>query len=287
MVGLETNIEFLKRLSANQSFVAGQVETGFIPKHHSELFPPNAPVPAESAALAAIFSIVRALSNVTRPPPGADSCAQEGEKAASRRTSDPWQAPSLAGWRMNEHYARQFHFLDREHKLPVSVTYHDGGYTVRVRDQTLQAKATSLAGALLSFIIAAGLARSRRPADGILSAEIGGVKCQASCVSHNNKLYIFAHGQTVVLGLEPTDGFKGEARQKSSLLAPMPGKIIKLVAKTGEFVKKGAPLVILEAMKMEHVVRAPYDGEVKAVLAEPGQIISQNATLINLAPTTA
>lgn len=102
--------------------------------------------------------------------------------------------------------------------------------------------------------------------------------------SHNDKLHIFSEGCYFAVGLPGSHSSQADKAPKSSLLAPMPGKVIKLVAKTGDKVKKGEPLIILEAMKMEHVVRAPYDGEVKAVLAEPGQLISQKSTLIDFVP---
>lgn len=110
------------------------------------------------------------------------------------------------------------------------------------------------------------------------------MKHQATVVAHNNKLHIFSEGHSFVVGLAAASSAAADKGSKSSLLAPMPGKVIKIVAKTGDQVKKGQPLIILEAMKMEHVVRAPFDGEVKAVLAEPGQLISQKSTLINFVP---
>jgi 3-methylcrotonyl-CoA carboxylase alpha subunit len=59
VVGFETNIEFLKRLSANPAFAAGDVETGFIAKRYKELFPEPVPLPPHAVALAMLYSIVR------------------------------------------------------------------------------------------------------------------------------------------------------------------------------------------------------------------------------------
>src|SRR5580765_4322919 len=66
------------------------------------------------------------------------------------------------------------------------------------------------------------------------------------------------------------------------LEAPMPGVITKVMVVVGEEVGKGQPLVALEAMKMEHVIRAPHAGRVKAVSASPGQMVQSGATLVEL-----
>jgi 3-methylcrotonyl-CoA carboxylase alpha subunit len=62
----------------------------------------------------------------------------------------------------------------------------------------------------------------------------------------------------------------------------MPGKVIALVAKAGERVEKGAPLLVLEAMKMEHTVRAPRAGLVKAFRCEPGEQVAEGVELVDL-----
>ena len=66
------------------------------------------------------------------------------------------------------------------------------------------------------------------------------------------------------------------------LEAPMPGVITKVMVVVGDDVAKGQPLVALEAMKMEHVIRAPRAGRVKSVSASPGQMVQAGATLAEL-----
>ena len=67
------------------------------------------------------------------------------------------------------------------------------------------------------------------------------------------------------------------------LSAPMPGKIIKIGAKAGEKVRRGAVLVILEAMKMEHSITAPADGVVEAVHFRVGDLVKEGAALLSFA----
>jgi len=64
--------------------------------------------------------------------------------------------------------------------------------------------------------------------------------------------------------------------------APMPGVVTKVMVVVGDEVSKGQPLVALEAMKMEHLIRAPREGRVKKVAASPGQMVQAGAALVEL-----
>ena len=75
---------------------------------------------------------------------------------------------------------------------------------------------------------------------------------------------------------------RASGAQGGSLEAPMPGVITKVMVVVGDDVAKGQPLVALEAMKMEHMIRAPRAGRVKSVSASPGQMVQAGATLVAL-----
>jgi biotin carboxyl carrier protein len=66
----------------------------------------------------------------------------------------------------------------------------------------------------------------------------------------------------------------------SEVKAPMPGLVLEVVAHEGDTVKKGDALVILEAMKMENVIKSPIDGEVKAIKVKNGEPVEKNQILI-------
>ena len=68
----------------------------------------------------------------------------------------------------------------------------------------------------------------------------------------------------------------------SGLEAPMPGVITKVMVVVGDEVGKGQPLVALEAMKMEHLIRAPRPGRVRRVAASPGQLVQAGVALVEL-----
>lgn len=68
--------------------------------------------------------------------------------------------------------------------------------------------------------------------------------------------------------------------QVKNITAPMPGLIFEIKVKEGEKVKKGDPLLILEAMKMENIIKSPGDGEVKKILVKNGESVEKNKVLI-------
>jgi propionyl-CoA carboxylase alpha chain len=73
---------------------------------------------------------------------------------------------------------------------------------------------------------------------------------------------------------DPTD-----AMAAGSLIAPMPGAVVRVLVEAGDTVTKGQPLVVLEAMKMEHTVASPADGTVSEVRVTAGQQVDAGSVL--------
>ncbi|HEX8620000.1 MAG TPA: biotin/lipoyl-containing protein [Thermoanaerobaculia bacterium] len=74
---------------------------------------------------------------------------------------------------------------------------------------------------------------------------------------------------------------KGRHREQSTA-APMPGLVLKILVKQGDVVAKGAPLLILEAMKMEHQIVAPKDGTIAAIHCKEGELVQPGIELVTL-----
>jgi biotin carboxyl carrier protein len=79
------------------------------------------------------------------------------------------------------------------------------------------------------------------------------------------------------LGLDKPSGPK-----INQIKAPMPGLVLKLFAEVGQTVQKGESVLILEAMKMENVIKAPGDGKIKSVSVQQGSPVEKNQVLIEL-----
>ena len=99
--------------------------------------------------------------------------------------------------------------------------------------------------------------------------------------STNN--YIAFNGQTISLE-KHTGGSRGagKSQQGGDLTASMPGQVIEILVQNGEVVEKGQTVIILEAMKMEMRVKAPYAGIVKQLLCTPGATVDRGQILIEI-----
>ncbi len=71
-------------------------------------------------------------------------------------------------------------------------------------------------------------------------------------------------------------------QQEGSLMSPMPGVIVNVFVQTGQKIKAGAPLLVLEAMKTEHIIRSPYDGEVMELFFGEGEQVSEGVVLLGI-----
>lgn len=67
-----------------------------------------------------------------------------------------------------------------------------------------------------------------------------------------------------------------------AILSPMPGKIVSVAVEAGAKLKKGDPILVLEAMKMEHTLTAPFDGKLAELNATPGAQVGEGALLAKL-----
>jgi 3-methylcrotonyl-CoA carboxylase alpha subunit len=86
-----------------------------------------------------------------------------------------------------------------------------------------------------------------------------------------------------VLDREAEGARRGAVAHGGGLEAPMPGVVTRVMVAAGDRVTKGQPLVALEAMKMEHLIRAPRDGRVKTLHARAGEMVGGGVALVELA----
>lgn len=245
IVGLATNIAFLKRLVEGEAFSSADLDTGLIERHGAALFPAPSPTPLGALALATL-----ALS--------------EAGQAANE--SDPWSRPN--GWRMNGDYRRMLSFADdysagqEGGAYRVGLTYRHYGWEIDLDGQRQRLELVKRDGAELALRL--------------------GDTALHGCVRRDGDLFhVFTGGRHFTLAYNDPMAHAGEAEAAGGrLTAPMPGKVVAVLAQSGKEVKKGEPLVIMEAMKMEHTIAAPSDGLVEEVLYGVGDQVADGAPLL-------
>ena len=248
--GLTTNIEFLKRLATNQRFRNVELETHFIQKHYSELFP-------EKKVDDSVF-LLATLSLIVRTD------------KESKKSSDPFD--TLKGFRFNHNHDEDFEFqhpLDKEQKVKVSV------------EHLWDSKATN------KFIMKIGknshvVSGSYDAITKEIVASVDNRKFHSTLVfSHDQKtINLFTRdGQRYeIVPILAAFEQKGAASM-GSLKSPMPGKITVVFAKEGDKVTKGETILVMEAMKMEHKIIAPKDGVIKSLPYVVGDLVQGEAVL--------
>ena len=248
IVGLSTNVQFLRHVVRSRSFAQAELDTALITREQAVLFEQD-PV-----------GLVRAVSAVV-----ADTVQQESVAAAS---AQGWVDPMARrdGWRSHGLTVRTFAFdyLGQSHE--VALTYERGGrFSLKVGD----AEAADL--------------QWQRQADGSLLVEGPGGRCSAQVYRQGETAHVFTPlGAARVLCVDRLAHAGESAEEGGRLTAPMPGKVVSFAVQAGDKVKPGQVLAVMEAMKMEHTLTAPAEGEVLELLYAPGDQVAEGAELLRL-----
>ena len=247
IAGVTTNVAFLGRVVASRAFRAAELDTGLIERNHAELFPAPAPATDEVLAAAVLAELL------------AETEAARSRAGASGDPHSPWHA--CDGWRLNEDSHQTWVFDEGGRAHAVSVHFRAQGWLLRTAhgEHALEGgrvSAHELRVLLDGHAYSAHVARDER-----------------------NLSVFLAAGMWRLARHDVLHEVATEARS-GSLAAPMPGKVIAVLVEPGTKVSKGAPLVILEAMKMEHTIVAPADGTVKEVRFAAGEQVNEGVDLI-------
>jgi len=256
VVGLKTNLKFLSALAANDAFNNQQIDTSFIEKQHDNLFPVKSIVSDESIALAALYILQNRVLH--------------GQQQALNSSDpfSPWH--QVTGWRNNEKNTHNLEFIDtdaprdeinEDHALiNAKIHFEKSGYLIEVNNNTYTASGS------LEY--------------NLLSANLSGKRIDAQIIEYKKQLHILTHGKAVVLGFIDNDHQSTAEDTSGSLTAPMPGTVITVHVNVGDKVSQNQPLLILEAMKMEHTISAPSAGIVSDILFQSGEMVDDGAELI-------
>ncbi|MBB1649806.1 MULTISPECIES: acetyl/propionyl/methylcrotonyl-CoA carboxylase subunit alpha [Delftia] len=246
IVGLATNVQFLRQVIASDAFATAKLDTALIEREKQHLFHQQR-LPQAQAVAAAVAQVLQA------------------ERA--QETADPFSRRD--GWRSHGVAERRWDFRQGEAAVPARLRYlHDGALQLAVGE------GESLAEGLLSW---------QQAGDGAFDVQFAGQRLRAQVHVLGEQCHVFAPQGAAVLGLADPLAHAGEVQSEGGrLTAPMPGKVVSFAVKAGDKVSKGQPLAVMEAMKMEHTIAAPGDGVVAELLYAPGDQVTEGSELLRL-----
>lgn len=248
VVGLATNRDFLAAIAGNANFRQADLDTGFIERVGEAILPVKSPAPDEHLILAAL---AEALNR------------REHAEDAALDSLDPWSPWAEGnGWRLNDNGFAEFRYNDGVEERTVRVTYLKDRFDIRLDDG-----ASCPADAI-------------RLEDGSLSAVVAGHRITAFAERNGTDVTVVTQKRTSRLTFaDPMAAAALDEGAADRLAAPMPGKVTAVFVKDGERVSAGQALMVLEAMKMEHTIKAPADGIVAEVRFAPGDQVGEGEEL--------
>ena len=244
VIGVTTNAAFLRRLVGTDSFSQAKLDTALIER--------------EQAALATIGDSDASLWTLAAIAAVATTPAASGDM---RDPHSPWLAQD--GWRLGAPAARALPLQQGERRHTLKVWSTADGWRVQCDD------------AAPEHVV--GHADRHR-----LSVQLESRHWTLQLQREGDQVYLFgADGQHRFTLHDPVGASDSSATDAGSLLAPMPGRIVATLVEAGAQVKRGTPLVVLEAMKMEHTLQAPADGTVRGFRAKAGDQVGDGAVLVD------
>ena len=246
IVGVQHNVDLLLATVESSEFRRGELHTRFLDDH--QLVDATAVVPMT------VLAAVSAVDALRHP-----------------RETDPWRARS--GWRIGRiGQPATWVRAGRAHSVTMTASLDGDGVVV---------EATGADGARAAHVRLLhddGVALCRVSVDG-----------EAMTVWDHDDWRVVEWQQASYrlerarpLSVEETARDRGAGGGRGSLVAPMPGRVVKISVEQGQHVTQNQPLVVLEAMKMEHVVEAPHAGVVTEVCIEPGEQVASGARLLSI-----
>jgi 3-methylcrotonyl-CoA carboxylase alpha subunit len=245
VAGIRSNLPLLRGILGHPAFRAAALDTGFIARHAELLLAP--PGPAPRAALAA--AVLRLLRDATG--------------TAAGDPHSPWNLASA--WRLNGAGYQDFVLLDGATRLALRA--HPGAPArLDLPDGAAEIDGPAWDGESLAFALDGAARRATVLRDGAMLAVL------LDGATHELRLV----DRGAASGLQQEGGGR--------VLAPMPGRVLQLLVTEGQEVARGTVLLVMEAMKVQMRIAAPFDGTVKALRCAAGDLVEDGAELATLRP---
>ncbi len=254
IVGLNTNVQFLRNVVQSRSFAQADLDTGLIPREEAVLF--------KQEKVGLTLAVAGAIAHTLL-----QEQAKESPDADPAVWVDPWARRD--GWRSHGPSTRRFDFeFEGVVQVVQMTTMHDGA---------LQLDVAGEAGVFSFASVTQGI-----------DVRFGAQRQIVSVYRKGDIAHVFsAKGATQIIAVDAL-AHAGDAQPEGGrLTAPMPGKLVSFAVKTGDTVKRGQTLAVMDAMKMEHTIAAPTDGVVAELLYAPGDQVTEGAELLKLVAAVA
>ena len=249
IVGLNTNVQFLRNVVQSRSFVQADLDTALIPREEAVLFK------QEKVGLSLAVAAAIAQTLLQEKADDAHSSARAG-------WFDPWARRD--GWRSHGPSTRRFDYEFQDVVQVVQMTtLHDGALQLDIAGQS----------GVFAF----------EPVTQGIDVRFAAQRQIVSVYRKGDVAYVFsAQGATQITAIDALAHAGDTQVEGGRLTAPMPGKVVSFSVKAGDKVTRGQALAVMDAMKMEHTIAAPMDGVVAEVLYAPGDQVIEGAELLKL-----
>jgi len=253
VLGVETNLGFLQNIMQHPDFEAAKTDTLFVDSNLESLLEENQDSVDWVCWGTAIFCLLE------------DYAESETKARESMEPCSPWN--SLNNWRTGSPEPHRVQ-LRNQQGTETEVTIIKENNSFRILNENAQISVTVSAHEDLLDLTwhSSGL------------EEYGH---HLLVLSHESQLLaVHEDGRTLFTRLDPLAYEQSEEVSDFRLSAPMPGNVIRVLVKAGDEVSSGQPLLVMEAMKMEHTIVAPANGIVEEVLFQPGDLVQNDAKLV-------
>jgi len=254
--GVVTNIDFLYNLATSAPFKAADIDTGFIEKNYDLIFHNDEKPLVNELPIAALFLI---LSKENK-------AKQQAQK--SNDPHSPWY--NASAWRLNEANLHTLVLAHNETQYTVTVEQkrqgNDAYYSININGDIFDCQGEIL---------------TTPHNDDTIVATVNGHRSQTTFNHFENTISLYrTNGVFNFTHILPDCGQSDDDDDHGGLAAPMNGTMVSVLVKSGEQVNKGQPLVIMEAMKMEHTIKAPSNGTIDEIFFHEGDMVDGGAELL-------
>jgi 3-methylcrotonyl-CoA carboxylase alpha subunit len=249
--GVVTNIEFLYNLANSAPFKAAQIDTGFIEQHHDLLFKQNDQDINSMLPLAALYLVLAEKQ-------------QQQNSATNQDVYSPWA--SANAWRANEQHTQNLQLLVANNHYCVDVNQTGAGQTsvfdIQIAQQQYRCE---------------GYVNNNQ-----LISTINGHKTLSTVVAHNDNYSVFCNSRVIRFQMRKVDlGISEDDSHDQGFKAPMNGTVVAILVEPGQKVEKGQSIMVMEAMKMEHSLKAPSSGKVLECFFKVGDLVDGGTELLS------